>query len=327
MKIFDYISVIVPIYNAERFLSKCIESILNQTYKNLELILINDGSFDSSDDICRRYEKLDNRVRYFYKENGGVSSARNFGLQMSRGNYIFFVDSDDYIASDMLEKLLVNSSTDFIMCGYQLYDDITNTVTKQFTCSEFFGNRKEFVKKIENYLSPPFLLGPCFKLFKKEIIINNCILFPPELSYGEDAIFVLNYLLHCDSIAIVAYVGYIYRKHGKQTLSGRFLREKIDINDKINYFIYELLNCEDILISDSNRILSNRILECFVSYSKELLDSEMSFHDKHELFYEKYCIYKTKFGKPRRFAQKLVVFIGKYKIFYLLLYVFKIRKV
>ena len=100
------ISVIVPIYNVEKYLIKCIESIINQTYKDLEIILVDDGSTDSSGKICDEFATKDNRIKVIHKKNGGLSSARNIGLDICKGNYISFIDSDDYIELDMYEKMI-----------------------------------------------------------------------------------------------------------------------------------------------------------------------------------------------------------------------------
>ena len=101
----ELISVVIPIYNRESTLQKCVDSVLAQTYKNIEVILVNDGSTDRSGDICRRYEQIDPRVKVISKENGGLSSARNAGIDKSCGEYIFFIDSDDWIDSDTLKVL------------------------------------------------------------------------------------------------------------------------------------------------------------------------------------------------------------------------------
>ena len=98
------ISVIVPIYNVEKYLTKCIESIINQTYKNLEIILVDDGSPDKSPIICDEYAKKDNRIKVIHKKNGGLSDARNYGMSLATGEYISFIDSDDYIDEEMYEK-------------------------------------------------------------------------------------------------------------------------------------------------------------------------------------------------------------------------------
>ncbi len=316
------ISIVIPVYNAEKYLHQCVDSILHQTYQNIEVILVDDGSTDSSREICEKYKSLDQRIRCFYKENGGVSSARNYGIRCAKGDYIAFVDSDDIVKPDMLEILLENDC-DFSMCGYELYDDISNTVSNQFSCPQLCGSMHELVQNIRNYLSPPYLLGPCFKLFRKSIIADNTVIFPPELSYGEDAVFVLEYLAHCKTVSISPYIGYSYRKHGSESLSGRFLTNKIDINYRINTLIDVLLQKES--IDERSKILAERMLECLVAFVKELICSSLSIKDKQKLFYNKYEQYKSQLGEPQRMAQRIVVWAGTYRMFYPLVYLFKIR--
>ena len=118
----EKISVIVPIYKTEQFLSKCIDSIINQTYKNLEIILVDDGSPDNCPKICDEYAKRDNRIKVIHKENGGLSSARNAGIEIATGDFSAFVDSDDWIDSDMYESLVKLSdeyNADIAECGYR----------------------------------------------------------------------------------------------------------------------------------------------------------------------------------------------------------------
>ena len=115
------ISVIVPIYNAEQYIDRCIKSILKQTYSNLEVLLIDDGSSDGSSSICKQYELSDNRVHYYHQHNSGVSAARNKGLDIAKGEYIGFCDADDWIESDMYEVLysMINSSqSDIAICSF-----------------------------------------------------------------------------------------------------------------------------------------------------------------------------------------------------------------
>ena len=101
----EQISIVVPVYNVEQYLEKCVNSIINQTYKNLEIILVDDGATDSSGNMCDELAKSDNRIKVYHKENGGLSDARNYGVERATGEYIGFVDSDDYIDSEMYEKL------------------------------------------------------------------------------------------------------------------------------------------------------------------------------------------------------------------------------
>ena len=120
------ISVIVPVYNVENYLDKCIESIVNQTYKNLEIILVDDGSLDSSSKICDEWAVKDNRIKVIHKTNGGVSSARNEGLKNANGDFIAFVDSDDWLELNMYEKLISKqkeTNTDIVFSGYNMIID------------------------------------------------------------------------------------------------------------------------------------------------------------------------------------------------------------
>lgn len=321
----DKISVIVPVYNTDKYLSDCIERILKQSYTNFEIILVDDGSTDSSKEICELYAQKDSRIMCIHKSNEGVSTARNEGIKHATGDYIVFIDSDDLIKRNLLEELSVICEADFSMCGYELYDDMLHTVTKQYICPKLSGPINTLANKIDNYISPPFLLGPCFKLFKKEIITKNKIQFPPEMSYGEDAVFVLNYLSHCKNVEIIEYIGYSYRKHGKKTLSTSFFQEKIDINHKINNLIVKLLKQERIPDEKIERIVSDRLLECFVSYTKELVNVNLPNKKKRVIFYEKYDVYKNKFGVPQRTAQRIILLAGKCKAFYPLIYLFKSR--
>lgn len=119
------VSVIVPVYNVEKFLCKCINSIINQSYKNLEIILINDGSTDNSTSICHEYKKKDCRIKLVEKVNGGLSEARNFGIDISNGAYLSFVDSDDYIHPQMIESMMskiIEKDADIIVCGHTIVD-------------------------------------------------------------------------------------------------------------------------------------------------------------------------------------------------------------
>ena len=120
----ELISIIVPIYNVENYLRQCLDSIMSQSYQNFECLLINDGSPDHSADICREYVEKDSRFKYFEKDNGGVSSARNLGIELSKGEYITFIDSDDWVDSDYLEVLynaLIDENADISVSTYKIF--------------------------------------------------------------------------------------------------------------------------------------------------------------------------------------------------------------
>lgn len=164
----ELISIIVPIYDVEKFLDKCINSIANQTYKNLEIILIDDGSTDESVQICDKWKEKDNRIKVIHKKNEGVSIARNIGVKMATGKYISFVDSDDYIDLDMIEILynnLIENNTDIAMCGH---------IAESFSDQLVLYCKNNFVADSEETLRKLFTRDDVFtvlwgKLYKKEL--------------------------------------------------------------------------------------------------------------------------------------------------------------
>ena len=176
------ISVIVAVYNAEKYLHRCIDSILNQTFADYELILIDDGSSDLSGKICDSYISVDSRVKVLHKLNGGVSSARQMGLEIAGGEYIIYVDSDDWVENSYLDKLyasVVSDDSDMAICDYyEEYPDMTRTVS----CRPESKYSEDLIKEI-------FSGYPCFclnKLVKRSIYTENSIHFPLEISIGED---------------------------------------------------------------------------------------------------------------------------------------------
>lgn len=181
------ISIIVPIYNVELYLKKCLNSIVNQTYKNIEIILIDDGSTDKSGAICDSYANVDNRIIVIHKNNEGVSSARNAGLQIAKGEYIGFVDPDDWIAEDMYEVLYLNAkkyNADVSVCKFKIvnYRFLAN-LTKKSNDTIFLG-LKESMYYMLSYKTG-YHCGPCNKLYKKEIIKE----FDTKLSIAEDLLY------------------------------------------------------------------------------------------------------------------------------------------
>lgn len=217
------VSIIVPIYNAEKTVSRCVESILSQTYSDFELILVDDGSSDHSLDICNNYEQQDSRVRIFSQKNAGPSSARNTGLKESTGKWISFVDSDDWIDGNHIEELLSATieETGMAVCGYTLENSIMN---KQVA---FRPEKITGLKSIAD-----ILIGKmCYqyglvwnKIFRGDVIRRHKIHFPEGVLLGEDVYFVTHYLSHIDSIIITDKVSYHYLYQEGVHLSGIILK-------------------------------------------------------------------------------------------------------
>lgn len=201
------ISIIVPVYNTERFVSKCIESILGQTFEDFELILIDDGSTDQSGDICDKYATKDSRVKVIHQKNTGVSAARNRGLDVAQGNYLYFVDSDDYLESNALEIIypyFFDSDIDMVCFGFQYRDENYNLIRlNEYTQKVLI--REELIE--EFFKSPNRLNGSCWnKIFRKEKI--SALRFDETVSYSEDWIFLFEAIYCCRQGITIPYCLY-----------------------------------------------------------------------------------------------------------------------
>ncbi len=199
------ISVIVPVYNVEQYLSRCIDSILVQSFTDFELLLIDDGSTDKSGIICNEYAKTDKRIKVFYKKNGGVSSARNFGIDQAICDYIVFVDSDDYLHVDYLSNL-IRYDADIVICGKTDFGSSSET----YKYEKIKVDRENIGRYLSRLIAESPIGVPWGKLFKHEIINKNNIKFDESLFVGEDHVFVQEYLIHCQSIQFIDYTGYNY---------------------------------------------------------------------------------------------------------------------
>ena len=221
----ELISIIVPIYNTEKYLGQCLDSIINQSYTNFEVLLINDGSTDSSGTICQEYVERDSRFRYIEKDNGGVASARNLGLERSEGTYITFIDSDDWVEFNYLEVLytaLKENDTDVAISTYKRFaqDGVFYLRSYSKENDEFLNigkrNRNSFLEILPKLgeLDHSFY-SISSKLIKREIIGN--LLFDEQVSYAEDLNFFFHLYLGVESVVYVRDYTYIYRTHDAST--------------------------------------------------------------------------------------------------------------
>jgi len=227
------ISVIVPVYNSERCISKCIESILSQTFNNFELLLVDDGSTDNSCEICTFYSNIDERVKVIKKQNGGVSSARNLGLKNSVGQYISFIDSDDWVSQFFLESLyksIIEKDSDFSMCGYyRVFHDRKKpygiNISKRLLEREYIENCliKNVIYETEKING---LYSVWNKLYKRSFI--GKLKFDESRRTGEDWWFNLYLLDKANSIAVVNEPLYYYSINAnKKSLSKEFYTDRI----------------------------------------------------------------------------------------------------
>ena len=203
------VSIIIPIYNSEKMIRQCVDSILCQTYPSFELLLINDGSTDNCPQICDEYAEKDSRITVIHKANQGVSAARNDGIVAARGTFITFVDSDDYVSNDYLAVLVEDAKKDF--------DFVCATKTNVYGDRYLPDPKPAFELDLTQEIGPFYynkLAGytsPYMKLFKRAIIMEHNIRFRPDIHYGEDTAFVYKYLCFCKQIKQLSASVYFYR--------------------------------------------------------------------------------------------------------------------
>ena len=209
-----FVSVIVPIYNSAQYLRKCIDSILVQSYRDLELLLINDGSEDASGAICDDYAQIDHRVRVFHQENSGVSAARNLGLEKHNGTHFLFIDSDDYVQSEYLEELMKYRDCDLVQCS-----TLAEPTGSSYLFDDSYFVGKHGIRQCLSKYIYPELTVPFGRLYRSAIQRENRLFFDTCLYSGEDTLWVSQYLLYVRSVRTSSYAGYVYVHHMGEHLS------------------------------------------------------------------------------------------------------------
>ena len=222
------VSVIVPIYNVEQYLIHCVQTILQQSYENLEIILVDDGSPDNCGKICDEFAVQDCRVKVIHKQNGGLSDARNAGIDIATGDYITFIDSDDYVMSDMIEflmNIIAKENTDIAQCAYiRCRSDSINNVQQDPSQSNKYTVYSE--SKMSAYLKDKTIITATWgKIYKKSLF--NKIRFPVGRLHED--VFTTYKLIHeAGSVAVTDYVGYVYRINENSIITSKFSPKRLD---------------------------------------------------------------------------------------------------
>ena len=259
------ISIIVPIYNAEKWLDDCIKSVLNQTYKNVEIILVNDGSIDNSEQICKKYAKYSN-VIYVSQKNSGASVARNNGLKIATGNYIQFLDSDDYLNDDCCEKMLkkmCEENCDLVLCGMNIWKN-----GKLLRTPHLQESVVDIKSDINNYIFlHPIFASPCNKMFKRKLIDYT---FDSKKSLGEDLTFNLEYLKKSKTVATISECLYNVRLDNDNSLNRKFRDDRMEIMLNLNEI--EKNFCQEVYKNQNISFAYNQYIYSYHYYFKELTD-------------------------------------------------------
>ena len=269
--IMSKISVIVPVYNVEKYLRRCIDSILAQTFSDFELILVDDGSPDNCGKICDEYAVKDHRVHVIHKENGGVSKARNAALDVATGEYICFCDSDDYLKNDYLETLfntLVETKSDCVSCNCTLVDDIGEKEVWTWNSKEYRLinplEKEVFIKDV--VLKNKIIWAMWGRIFKKKIIEENYIRVCETCeNFAEDLGFFLMYYVHCDNAVHIDYAGYFYYQRDNSIMSKTMTDIKLNALNEVSFAFFEHIK----KLNDDNEIIQNYpIIHFWIMYNQ-----------------------------------------------------------
>lgn len=279
------ISVIIPVYKVEKYLRRCVDSILNQTYKNFELLLVDDGSPDSSGKICDDYSKTDNRIKVIHKKNGGLSSARNAGIKASSGDYLNFVDSDDWLEFDCLEyllELLTKNNADFSMAeNIRDSSDVDfDSKLKKTPFEEKVFSQKDFLSLFFKINTQKNVQYAWAKLYKKKLFDN--IKYPEGLT-DEDVPATFNVILASNKIAYSTKIVYHYFVNPNSITESEFSNKKFDLLK-----VWDIV-CKDAIETKNQWIIKNAFINryradfgilCNFILSKDLVNSQILYSDK-----------------------------------------------
>ena len=214
------VSVIIPVYNKENYIRDCLKSVISQSYTNIEIILVDDGSTDSSYEICHEFAIYDSRIKLLTQCNSGPACARNNGIDNASGDFIVFVDADDYIAPDYIENLMAYSLFDLVVSGY--FEVNQKQIAKHICSLQEIYDINHFANAIFSPNVFRFVAVPYLKLYKTRIIKKHKVYFQ-NIQLGEDTVFVFEYLRYCKNFTYIEYVGYYNR-----IVSGTLSRKKVN---------------------------------------------------------------------------------------------------
>lgn len=272
-------SVIVPACQAEKTISRCLDSLLAENRDDVEIILVNDGSTDGTEAICTSYAQRDDRIRYFWKPNGGVSSARNLGLSRARGDYVLFVDSDDYVTPDFFAVIDAHMTADcqFLMFGRYVQDGASIRACPLY--DQAADNPEQTARLLSRALAEKSLNAVHAKVFRRQCIVDQGLRFDERLPIGEDKVFVVQYVVHADNLRFIQQPLYVLSIDNSESLSRR---KRVDL-------------CDHVLLE--HRLLFDVIRN---SVYRDALDSAVCYSYHRSAYSVVRELYKFEFSRHRR---------------------------
>lgn len=254
----DKVSIIVPVYNVEKYIEKCLKSLISQSYKNIEIILIDDGSKDNSGKICDTYKRKDSRIKVIHKENAGVSEARNIGIQKATGRYLCFVDADDFVMNDYIEymhQLIVKESSDIAVCT-KMFSNFNEEQSSDEMIEVLDGENA--IIRILNYRMP---IGVYSRIFKKDLIKDNGIKFLKDIYMGEGFNFNVACFQKAKKAIISNYKVYYYRRDNTTSATSDFSIKKCENS------LYAMKVMNNNLLIRTNRVINSWKYAVWRTYS------------------------------------------------------------
>lgn len=280
------VSIIVPVYNVEKYVERCLKSLINQTLHEIEIIIVNDGSTDNSLLICKKYEKIDKRIKIYSKENEGLGLTRNYGIDKCRGKYIAFVDSDDFVSLDFYEKMYLNiekNNTDAVFAGFKNYrNDGIENIGEINTFKENIVLAKEYLHNIlhvrndelygKNYLN----MSVWRSLYKREIIERNNLQFESERKFiSEDILFNIDYCLAADKVSFQKDTYYFYC-YNSNSLTKKYKKDRFEKDIILYEEIIRRLN----EYGEYNEKIQHGVDNFFLGYLRAVIKEEIFCKEK-----------------------------------------------
>lgn len=312
LKLNKLISIIIPVYNAEKYIDKCLDTLIHQTYTNLQIIIVDDGSKDDSLNICKKIASSDHRIEIYSKENGGVSQARNDGIRYAKGEYIAFIDADDWVSLDYIEKLYTNinkTNSDITFCKYGIMQEDKLFYFEPDYPESIISGTQEFDSFLIRFFDKKhyFMGSSCRSLIKKSIIEN--ISFNENLYMYEDLIFIFKCLMKSNKVSFINDILYFYRDNATSILHSKksnFLNHQLEVYKEIKNIQSAITN--DALNKMFNIWIGNNICYESIVYKIKTNKRHLSLKDiKKEEFYRYFKLKNFKYLDNFKFKIRYIV--------------------